>query len=222
MIDKELQARQHYARLLSSQIPRQFWIDCHRGAGQAYSDCFHSVEADQHLLDEQRMAKLAQERHYRMEHVLLQAAIASNIPCTAEVIDGNGYSYAYVANKSIGLTQSYVQKVGDKPSPAKFREQLAENQNIPLPFSDEIEIVFSVKSTYGVIAHNPAGNKFEKEQQSLGFIQICIPDEKFKTWVAQITLHEIIECYSMTKQAESTPKATPKLKQITTKLTKEE
>ncbi|EED31545.1 hypothetical protein NOR53_3627, partial [gamma proteobacterium NOR5-3] len=107
---------------------------------------------------------------------------------------------------------SYVPKMGDMPSAAKFRETLAARQSGRLLFSREEEIVFDEKATYGVLVHNPAGNRFEERMQSLGFIQVCIPNEQFTSWIAQIALTEMIEKYPNIVQAESAATPKPRLK----------
>ena len=208
----EIERKKRFTKCLAVEFPEKFWRRLQIGVRHGYADTFKSVESDKNLLDEQRLGKLLQERYFRMEYLIKQVAEKTGVLCSAEAVEANGSSFAYVASKNAGLTQSYVQKINGKPSAAKFREQLAAQQSARLPFSKDTEIIFEQKQLYGVIAHNPEGKSFSVTDQALGFLQICIPDSEFKSWLAKISVPEILDMYSKEERSSATASVAPKLK----------
>ncbi len=102
---------------------------------------------------------------------------------------------------SFGITQSYVQALGDLPHPAKFRERLAEAAKCPrLPFDDPEEI-FAVKEFYALFAHNPVGRTFTEDHQRLGSLTFCVPSKDMRGWVTEISIPELISFYPARKAA---------------------
>lgn len=209
---KEIERKNKLTKLLSQDFPDDFWRLLQSGVRSVYADTFKSVEADKNLLDGQRQGKLLQERYFRMEYLINQVAGKAGVMCSPEAVEANGSLFAYVASERVGLTQSYVHKIGCKPSRARFREQLASQQTERLPFSDTTTLIFEQKQSYGVIAHNPVGKYFGEKDQALGFLQVCIPDNRFKRWVAQITVPEILAVYSKSERTAITAAEAPNLK----------
>ena len=136
---------------------------------------FADVKADPATLSEHRLPKLIQDRVFRMEWELAEAAKAHGLPYTAKPLPENKWAYTYVICGSFGLTQAYVQTAGSVPIPAKYREDLAKAAGIPrLPIDDPAEI-YQSKEFYALLAHNPVGKLFAEEDQRLGTLQLCVP-----------------------------------------------
>ena len=107
------------------------------------------------------------------------------------------------------MTQSYVQAIGELPQPARFRERLANSMKLPrLDLGDEPSDAFEMRDLYGLVAHNPIGRRFNKDEQRLGMIQFCLPAEDYDAWAVEFTFSEIVSAYpSGTKRVE--PRRSP-------------
>lgn len=176
-------------------IPRGFLEEVQRRAEQAYQDTFQQVNLDPSVLGEQKIHKLRQDRAFRMEFDLAQAAMSHKLPHTAKPVAQNDWSFCLVSAGEFALTQSYVSHVGALPQSAKFREDLAAAAVFPrLPLDAPAE-VFELKNHYGLLAHNPVGAAFTEDKQKLGTIQLCIPHPDMKAWAAQVSLTELLSFY---------------------------
>ena len=190
-------------------IPREFWEDMRARTRQTYLDAFHRTQNETNLLDQQRLASLYQSRHFRMEHLLHAVAAAHDMACSATLLVENKCHYVYASRGAIGLTQAYVPSIGEMPKPARFRERhSAINRIITAPqldFGLEAPELLEAKEFYGLIAHNPVGKRFTVEDQTLGMIQLCVPDAGCSSWAAQFTVHEIIAAYTTDTKADRGP-----------------
>src|SRR3546814_7176388 len=89
------------------------------------------------------------------------------------------------------FTQSYVQRMGELPQSAKFREELAEAARCPrLPLDDPAEI-YRLREFYGLFASNPVGRRFVESDQQLGALCFCVPYNDMRGWAAEIPVPEI-------------------------------
>jgi hypothetical protein len=130
-----------------------------------------------------------------MDWELYESANRHGLIATANLLPENQWYHAYVVSGSFGITQSYVQAVGELPHPAKFRERLAEAAACPrLPF-DEVKEIFEVKEFYALFAHNPVGRMFSEEHQRLGALSLCIPSKDMRSWVAELSVPELLAYY---------------------------
>jgi len=189
--------------MIVRDLPLGFWEDARTRAMQTYLDIFHEIKSDPNALDEQRLDKLYQDRHFRMERLLADLAKKHGLACSPTILDENNRRYVYVTKGSFGLTQTYVQAIGGMPHPARFRERLAAMNGIPdeprLDFGDEPREVLLEKEFYGLLAHNPVGKRFIENDQKLGMIQFCVPSPGCTRWALQLTIQEIISAYEVAK-----------------------
>lgn len=199
--------RQHILAILVRDLPRAFWEDLRGRVRQAYLDIFHQVRNDPNVLDEQRLDKLYQDRHFRMENLLKVVSDAYGLDSSAALLVENNRRYVFASMGAVGLTQAYVQTIGEMPKPARFRERHSELNRIvrepALNFGLEPPALVELKAFYGVIAHNPVGKRFTETDQALGMIQLCVPIDGCTSWASQFTLQEIISAYAI---EEPTPK----------------
>lgn len=201
-IDEQLKINALNAITLSSPIT--FWQDCRGAFRQGYMDVFQQVAQDPNIVPEQRIHKLHQDRHFRMEDALFKLAVKHGMPASTTLLAENGYPYVYVARNQIGFTESYVPYIGAMPKPAKFRERLAEATGIPrLGLGDEPADILGIRNFYGLLAHNPVGKNFDEQQQRLGMIQFCIPSMDTKEWVVELAIEEIITAYPQDRTQET-------------------
>ena len=162
---------------------------------RAYLDTYAEVAHSKTTLPEQRIHKLRQERCFRMDYELAKSAEKFDIPHTAKPLAENDWQYTYVTTGDFGVTQSYVQKMGCLPNPAKFRDVLASTANIPqLPLEDDAEI-FKPRKFYGLFAHNPIGQTFDEDKQMLGSIQLCVPYGCMKKYALEVSIAELLAEY---------------------------
>src|SRR3546814_10249894 len=109
------------------------------------------------------------------------------------------------------FTQSYVQRMGELPQSAKFREELAEAARCPrLPLDDPAEI-YRLREFYGLFASNPVGRRFVESDQQLGALCFCVPYNDMRGWAAEIPVPELIASYPADKK-ESRKGPEPKWK----------
>ena len=193
---EDIDALKRQIRLAAvNSIPKAFLEEIIKRTRLAYDDCFTSVSTDSLTLSEQKPAKLKDDRFYRMERELNQTARKHGLSVTAKALPENTHHFVYAVSGVFGLTQSYVQTIGEMPNPAKFRENLASAAAIPmLPLEEPAEI-FAPRQFYGLIAHNPRGKSFDRDMQKLGSIQLCVPFTEMKGWADQISLNELLALY---------------------------
>ncbi|MGF1611978.1 MAG: hypothetical protein ACFCUQ_21450, partial [Kiloniellales bacterium] len=172
-----------------------------------------SVNSDPTVVNEQRLDKLYQDRHFRMEQLLLALAADHGLDGSPRLLEDNNRHYVYVASGAVGMTQSYVPAIGAMPKPAKFRERLAAMGQIGrsprLDFGDEPSGLLKVKEFYGLVAHNPAGKHFAEDQQRLGLIQFCVPFDDFSEWALELTIEEILAGYDLLAPSEKGDRSLP-------------
>lgn len=182
-----------------TNVPRPFVEEYAERARRAYSEVYAEVAANPATLEHQRIFKLNQDRCFRMDWELYTCAKAHGLIATANLLPENQWCHAYAVSGSFGITQSYVQAVGDLPAPARYRERLAEAAKCPrLPFDDPEEI-FAVKEFYALFAHNPVGKTFTEENQRLGSLMFCVPSKDMRSWAADISVAELLALYPATK-----------------------
>jgi hypothetical protein len=185
-------------------IPKGFWEDGRTGSRQTYLDAYHEVAHYPALVAEQRLDKLYQDRHFRMEHLLLVLAQKHGLSVSPTILVENNRHYVYVTHGAIALTQAYVPAIGDMPKAAKFRERHAAMNNISqqarLALGDEPMEVLLGKDFYGLLIHNPVGKRFTEVEQRLGMIQFCVPYPGCTTWALQLTIEEIIAGYDIARR----------------------
>lgn len=211
-IDDALKSNVLEAITLSS--PKAYWRDCRGAIRQAYMDAFQQVANDPNLVDAQRIHKLHQDRHFRMEHTFFDIASKHKLPASPTLLQDNGYTYVYVATARIGFTQSYVPYIGALPHPAKYWEKLAEGTGIPrLALCDEPEGIMGIRNFYGLLTHNPVGKRFTEEDQKLGMIQFSVPSMDAKEWVVELAIEEIVSAYPQAPTQEEKVERTPRFKQ---------
>ena len=184
-------------------IPKQFWMDLRGMARQAYADLFFQVQGDPNILAEQRIDRLRQDRHFRMEHLLSTLSERHGLSRTHTMLAENGQYHVYATKGDIGLTQSYVPSIGDLPKAARYWERLAGMNDIPrLDLGDEPPEVLLCKSYYGLIAHNPAGRKFAEDEQKLGMVQLCVPSGDAKSWALELAIEDLTDAYPDEKRED--------------------
>jgi len=197
--------RKYLAEQVVINIPRGFLDEIQRRTSAAYQDQFQQVDHDPTTVQEQRLARLIQDRFFRMEWELSQAAKAQGMPATSKPLPENSWQHTYVSTGAFGLTQSYVTAMGVLPQPAKFRDDLAQAARIPrFPIDDPKEI-YELKKFYGLFAHNPIGRTFSERDQKLGSLQLCIPYHDMKGWALEISVVELLAHYPVeAKKVEPT------------------
>jgi hypothetical protein len=199
MATDEEEVRKFIIDQIVKHVPRDFVEEYHDRAKRAYSEAFAEVNHSPTTLTHQRIFKLNQDRCFRLDWELYECAQAHGLVATANLLPENQWHHAYVVSGGFGITQSYVQALGDLPHPAKFRERLAEAARCPrLPFDDPKEI-FVLKDFYALFAHNPVGKTFTEEHQRLGALTFCIPSRDMRGWVAELSVPELISFYPAKK-----------------------
>jgi hypothetical protein len=192
--DEEL-LRQYVIAQALINIPRAFLADVHDRILRAYPDKFAEVAFDKTCIPEQRIFKLVQDRCFRIDWELMEAAKAHGLITTSRLLPLNKWQHTFVSAGAFGLTQSYVQRMGDLPQPAKFRDELAEAARCPqLPLDDPAEI-YQPRQFYALFGHNPVGREFTAEKQQLGALMFCVPHRDMKSWAVEISVPELIAEY---------------------------
>ncbi|MCH8097940.1 MAG: hypothetical protein IID53_12765 [Proteobacteria bacterium] len=69
-MDWQQQLRDTILSTIIRDFPQKFWEDARRRTQQTYLDVFYQVQLDPNVVAEQRLDKLYQDRHFRMEHLL--------------------------------------------------------------------------------------------------------------------------------------------------------
>ncbi len=204
--DQEL-VRQHILDQAVSNVPRGFIEEFYERAKRAYSEEFAEVHHKPTTLKHQRIFKLNQDRCFRLDWELHECAARHGLVATANLLPENQWYHAYVVSGTFGITQAYVQALGDLPHAARYRERLAEAAKCPrLPFDDPAEI-FAVKEFYALFAHNPVGRTFTEEHQRLGSLMFCVPSKDMRSWVAEISVPELLSLYPAQKAVKKAGRA---------------
>lgn len=203
-----MELKDHYREFVLDAIiedmPQATWQRIMDRAKATYSSSYGIVASDPSLLDEQRAQKLFQERYFKMEHAVVAAARETGVSASAKLIGVNQCHYGYVARGRVGFTQSYVKFNGKMPSPARFREQLAEMAEFKrvsrLDLGDEPTELITPKAINGILLHTPVGPKFSKDQQMLGAIGFYVAYDNWTGWAVELTLSEILSAYKPTEK----------------------
>lgn len=203
MATDESELRNHLIAQTTINVPKSFLIEIQDRFPRAYADLFAQAKSDQATLTEHKIAKLVQDRCFRMDWELNQAAQRHGLAATAKPLPENTWHYTYVSSGSFGLTQSYVPQLGSLPTPAKFRENLASASQMPKLPLDEPSEIYQVKQCYALLAHNPVGQKFDDASQKLGGLQLCIPHHDMKGWALEISVAELLSHYAMEPKRSS-------------------
>lgn len=178
---------------------RAFWEDVRTGTRRTYSDVYEEIRNEPNVIHEQRMDKLYQVRHFRMEHLLATIAQKYDWAYTSTLLVENHRCYVYVTKGAIGLTQAYIPAIGAMPQPARYRERHAALNDIVrvprLDLGDEPREVMLGKDFYAILAHNPVGKRFAETDQRLGMIQVCVPTKDMSEWAVELSIEEIIGEY---------------------------
>jgi hypothetical protein len=111
-MDWDQRTRAIIVSTIARDTPRAFWLDVRVAARHAYADTFEQVRNDPTALNEQRLDKLYQDRHFRMEHLLATAAEQHGFACSRTILAENNRTYVYATKGAIGLTQAYVPSIG--------------------------------------------------------------------------------------------------------------
>lgn len=217
-----MEMHEHLNAIVLSTIvrdfPRGFWDDVRTAMRQSYLDVYHQIAADPTVLKEQRLDKLYQDRHFRMEHQLAKVAEKHELPCTPTLLHSNNRHFMYVTKGSIGMTQTYVQAIGAMPKPARFRTHLAAMNDIARTPSLDLGIepreALLGKEFYGLIVHNPVGHRFTEDEQRLGMIQFCVPVKDFSEWALEMTIEEILAVYGSAVPSEKVVRSLPWKKHV--------
>lgn len=213
MATDEVELRQHILAQVTSSIPKAFLVEMQERIRRAYNEEFAAVADNVTTLAEQQIFKLNQDRCFRIDFELHEAAKAHGLNVTAKELPNNKWHHTYVTSGSFGFTQSYVPRVGDLPQPAKFREALAEASNCPrLPIDDCAEI-YAVKEFYALFAHTPIGRRFVEEEQKLGSLMLCVPDRLMRSWALSVGIPEIIAVYPADEKTKKEGRTVPTWKQ---------
>jgi hypothetical protein len=173
-----------------------FWKRLQSAMEWAYEDSFQSVVNDPRVLEDQRGAKLLDERFYVVETALQRAANDTGLSSTGQKISINNWNYTLVRGGGVSMIQSYVPTTSDFARPARFREAHSSvNTFLSAPqfdFGDIDPKVFSVATVNGMIIHGPVGKGFDQDNQRLGFLNFAVPDETYRTWGLNFSVLEIV------------------------------
>jgi len=192
--------------MLVDQSPRNFWSEFGTLLRQTYMDTFEQVAHEAMILPEQKIDYLLQLRHFRVESLLHTVAQRHGLPSTATLLVANHRSYVMAGAGSIAFTQAYIPTISEMPKPARFREKHSSMNEISrggrLALGDQPVELLDGKAFYGIICHNPVGRRFEKEMQTLGMLQFCVPEDGCKDWLAEATFQEIVAAYGAERREE--------------------
>ncbi len=200
MVTDEQQLHEHIIEQTIAHIPRGFLYEAMERIRRAYDEEYFEVQHSKTTLEEQRIFKLTQSRCFRVDWDFVQAATAHGLAATAKALPQNKWHHAYVTSGVFGMTQSYVQRIGDLPHPARFREALAASARCPrLPIDDDADI-YDLKKFYALLAHNPVGRKFRQRDQRLGSLMFCVPSYDMRAWAVSISVPELLSLYPEEKK----------------------
>jgi hypothetical protein len=217
MTDEEL--RTAVLATVVSDTNQKFWKRLSDLLEWAYNDAFQAVANDQRILEEQRSAKLLDERFYLAEGALHRAAREADLIASAQTITINGWNYTLVRGGGVCLIQCYVQTPSELTRPARFREQHAAVNTFlgapQLALGDIEAALFDVAKVNGILIHGPAGRDFQEDDQALAFANFAVPNETYSCWGLNLPVASIIEAFDERRAAHREPQrdiATPRLR----------
>jgi hypothetical protein len=209
--------KNHVLGVLTTDTPKGFWAALGGRSRATYAESFAAVSTDQFLNDEQRLSKLFQERHFKMEHLFKQVASDNGVAVSTNLIRVNRCYYTYAKRGRFSATQKYVARPDDMPKPAKFRVQLAAASRFhnarQLNLGDIPTEMLTPPEVGGIFLHGPMGNSFNERDQRVGFSWFCVPYADFSGWAVRLSLIEIMAAYEAALP-ERTDKAIPKLRTL--------
>lgn len=200
MASDEARFREYLIARAVHSIPRPFVVEVHDRFVRAYPEEFAEAAHRAARIDEQRIFNLAQDRCFRMDWELFEAAKAHGLVATAKGLVANKWHHTYVVAGAFGLTQSYVQRPGDLPPPARFRDALAEAAKCPRLPLDDPEEIYRAQDFYALFVHNPIGRSFSEEHQKLGSLMLSVPNRDMRGWALEISVPELISYYPVEKK----------------------
>jgi hypothetical protein len=200
--DKE-RMRQYVVGRVVAQIPKAFLEDFYQRAERAYLDEYAEMAHKTARIRSQRRFNLFDERFYRIDHELFEAANDFGLSVTADPLPENTWRHVYVSCGEFGFTQSYVRRPGDLPQPARFREKLASAGNMPRMPLTEPEDIYELKDFYAIFTHSPIGDEFSEERQRLGMLMFSVPFADMKGWAVNISVPELVAEYPAAKRVDN-------------------
>ncbi|MGY2804243.1 hypothetical protein [Bradyrhizobium sp. USDA 4506] len=207
MTDEEVLAAFWTTVLRDTKLP--FWRGLQNGMEWAYDESFQSVVNDTRVLEDQKPAKLLDERFYVAERALRQAAAETGMISTGQKISSNDWNYTLVRGGAVAMVQSYVQTPSEMARPAKFRETMsAMNTFLSAPQFDLGDInpkVFELSAINGILIHGPVGKRFDESEQRLGFLNFAVADESYRTWGLNIPVAEVITRFEQNEAGLEAP-----------------
>jgi hypothetical protein len=219
MTDDEI--RQAVLDTVVSDTNQKFWKRVNHWLEWAYNDAFQQVLNDPRVLEEQRSAKLLDERFYLAEGALHRAAKDASLVASAQTVTVNGWNYTLVRGGGVCLIQCYVQTPSEMTRPAKFREQHAAVNTFlrapQLALGDVDPELFAVAKVNGVLIHGPVGREFTEDEQSLAFANFAVPDDTYTYWGLNIPVASIVAAFDERRAAHREPQrdiARPRLKSV--------
>lgn len=207
---KDLQ-KAHVLAILVADTPKAFWDGLGERARATYAESFAAVAADKFLNDEQRLSKLYQERHFKMEFAFRAAGADAGVPVAPNLIGINRCFYTYAKNGRFSATQKYVSRPARMPKPSRFRTQLALAARFHrvnrLDLGDVPTEFLTPPEVGGIFLHGPVGSRFSERDQKVGFSRFCVPYADFRGWAIELSLPEILASYvADTKEREDNVK----------------
>lgn len=207
MTDEEVRSAFWATVLRDTKMP--FWRGIQNSMEWAYDESFQAVTNDTRILEDQKPAKLLDERFYVAERALRQIAAETGMISTVQKISANDWNYTLVRGGAVAMVQCYVQTPSEMARPAKFREAMsAMNTFLSAPQFDLGDInpkVFDLSAINGILIHGPIGKKFEASDQRLGFLNFAVADESYRTWGLNIGVAEIIARFEQNEAGLEVP-----------------
>jgi hypothetical protein len=201
-------------QVLREDSTQRLWNELLDVARLVYGESFVTVQNDRLLNDEQRLSKLWQERHFKMEWALKDVAENNGVPASPNLIGKNQCYYTYAKRARFGTTQKYVQYAGAMPKPTQFQVQLAAvntfYESARMDFGDVPSELLIAPQVNGILLHGPLGKRFTQKEQELAFALFCVPSADYSYWIAELSLAEIIAAFEAAPSRED--RVTPLLR----------
>jgi hypothetical protein len=209
--------QQEVLALLTRETSPTFWQVLAQRKRWAYSEAFASVDQDSRTLENQKKAKLLDERFYLCERALHDAALAAGAVSSDQKVAINNWVYTIARVGPVSIIQTYVQASEDFARPAKFREQHAGLNNFlsrpQFAFGDVSPAIFEISKIAGIVIHGPRGRPFTEAFQRLEFLNFCVPSEDYRRWEVNLPVAEILAAFNaVPAQHSQRDIATPKPK----------
>jgi hypothetical protein len=198
--------QQEVLAMLLRETSPTFWQVLTQRKRWAYGEAFASVHNDPRPLENQKKAKLLDERFYLCERALHDAAVAAGAVSSDQKIAVNSWVYTIARVGPVSIIQTYVQSPEDFARPAKFREQHAGLNNFlsrpQFALGDVSPEIFEISKVAGIVIHGPRGRPFTEAFQRLEFLNFCVPSEDYKRWEVNLPVPEILAAFNATPAAQ--------------------